>query len=278
MPDESARARKRWVVVNVRAFGVAQIAPSERERERHSYIGKRDLNPAYLGPPRRFGAHFISFQIPKSYAIITTQRVIALLSSQSVLSRVVLLPMRGGGAPRTQEREREKRENLTKRIRRFFFGLFFFLFFLKIFSLFFAFSFQSSLFSLSLSCLSKERDKINGIKNVEHQHHRGRRRGRRGGRQKAPATGGGTPTKRRLQRRDRERYASSVRDDRRGGRARLCRDDAEHRRAGNGTTIGDVIHHHHHHHHHHSAPRLLEECSSCSPRARLFFLLSRVTR
>ena len=36
-------------------------------------------------------------------------------------------------------------------------------------------------------------------------------------------------------------------------------------------SIGDFIHHH-------SAPRLLEECSSCSPRARLFFLLSRVTR
>ncbi len=123
MPDESARARERWVVVNVRAFGVAQIAPSERERERHSYIGKRDLNPAYLGPPRRFGAHFISFQIPKSYAIIT-QRVIALLS-QSVLSRVVLLPMRGG-APRTQERE--KRENPIFLVSFFFFLNFFPLF------------------------------------------------------------------------------------------------------------------------------------------------------
>jgi hypothetical protein len=73
-------------------------------------LEKENLNPAYLGPPRRFGAHFISFQIPKSYAIIT-QRVIALLSQSVLLSRVVLLPMRGG-APRTQEREREKRERI----------------------------------------------------------------------------------------------------------------------------------------------------------------------
>ena len=270
------RARERDGLWSTCALLASRKSPRPREKERDTpTLEKENLNPAYLGPPRRFGAHFISFQIPKSYAIIT-QRVIALLSQSVLLSRVVLLPMRGG-APRTQERERKERENLTKRIRLlFWWSLFFFLNFFKFFPSFLRSVFFSRHFSLSLSlALSSERDKSNGIKNVEHQHHhRGRRRGRRGGRQKAPATGGGTPTKRRLQRRDREGYASSVRDDRRGGRARLCRDDAEHRRAGNGTTIGDVIHHHHHH----SAPRLLEECSSCSPRARLFFLLSRVTR
>ena len=35
VPDEStrARARERWLVVNVRAFDVAQIAPSLREKK-----------------------------------------------------------------------------------------------------------------------------------------------------------------------------------------------------------------------------------------------------
>ena len=158
MPDESARARKRWVVVNVRAFGVAQIAPSERERERHSSIGKREFEPGVPWPaPPLWRSFYLVSNPEKLRDNYHTTRHRAPLVAKRSFPRRPAPDARRRGATNTRERERKERENLTKRIRRFFFGLFFFLFFLKIFSLFFAFSFQSSLFSLSLLSLKRKR-------------------------------------------------------------------------------------------------------------------------
>ena len=128
MPDESARARERWVVVNVRAFGVAQIAPSERERERHSYIGKREFEPGVPWPAPPLWRSFYLVSNPEKLRDNYTTRHRAPLAKRSSFPRRPA-PDARRGATNTRERERKERENLTKRIRLLFWSLFFFFFF-----------------------------------------------------------------------------------------------------------------------------------------------------
>ena len=149
MPDESARARERWVVVNVRAFGVAQIAPSERERERHSYIGKREFEPGVPWPaPPLWRSFYLVSNPEKLRDNYTTRHRAPLVAKRSFPRRPA--PDARRGATNTRERERKERENLTKRIRLLFWSLFFF--FLNFFPLFCLVQFSVVTFlSLSLS-------------------------------------------------------------------------------------------------------------------------------
>ena len=107
MPDESARARERWVVVNVRAFGVAQIAPSERERERHSYIGKREFEPGVPWPAPPLWRSFYLVSNPEKLRDNYTTRHRAPLAKRSSFPRRPAPDARRGA---TNTREREKRE------------------------------------------------------------------------------------------------------------------------------------------------------------------------
>ena len=158
MPDESARARERWVVVNVRAFGVAQIAPSERERERHSYIGKREFEPGVPWPAPPLWRSFYLVSNPEKLRDNYTTRHRAPLAKRSSFPRRPA-PDARRGATNTRERERKERENLTKRIRLLFWWSFIFIFYFFYFFPLFCVQFSSVVTFLSLS-LSRSRSLI----------------------------------------------------------------------------------------------------------------------
>lgn len=153
MPDESARARERWVVVNVRAFGVAQIAPSERERERHSYIGKREFEPGVPWPaPPLWRSFYLVSNPEKLRDNYTTRHRAPLVAKRSFPRRPA--PDARRGATNTRERERKERE-FDKKNPIIILVSFFFLF--KFFPSFLFGSVFSRHFSLSLS-LSHQRE------------------------------------------------------------------------------------------------------------------------
>ena len=117
VPDESTRARERerWVVVNVRAFDVAQIAPSLREKKERELLtnGKMRFEPGvpWPAPPLwrslYLGLYLVSNPPEKRNAMLVRRVIVALLSSQSVL---LSLCSRRPCSPE-HKRDREKRES-----------------------------------------------------------------------------------------------------------------------------------------------------------------------